>query len=70
MEVEYDEEGEFNLRVELINALDELRKERKKNKPLKEELKMNEGCQNSSFEKIKQMIMSLQIKIEEYRRIE
>jgi hypothetical protein len=38
MEVEYDseEEGEVDLRVELISSLEELRKERKKNKSLKE----------------------------------
>jgi hypothetical protein len=40
MEVEYDEEGskeegKFDLGENLINALEELRKERKKNKSLK-----------------------------------
>jgi hypothetical protein len=54
MEVEYDskEEGEVNLKVELISALEELRKERKKNKSLKAELKMKEGSQNSNSEEI------------------
>ena len=50
MEVEYDyeEEGEVNLIADLINALEELRKEKKKNKSLKVELKMKEGYQNSN----------------------
>jgi hypothetical protein len=41
MEVEYDseEEGEVDLREEIISALEELRKGRNKNKSLKEELK-------------------------------
>jgi hypothetical protein len=34
-----EEEGKVDLREELINALEELRKERKKNKSLKKELK-------------------------------
>jgi hypothetical protein len=34
-----EEEGKFDLRVELISALEELGKERKKNKSLKEKLK-------------------------------
>jgi hypothetical protein len=54
MAVEYDfeEEGEFDLREEIISALEELRKERKKNKSFKEELKMKEGSHNSNFEEI------------------
>jgi hypothetical protein len=46
MEVEddYEELGEFDLKAELISALEELGKERKKNMSLKEELKMKEGC--------------------------
>jgi hypothetical protein len=72
MEVEDDseEEGEVDLREELISALEELRKERKKNKSLKEELKMKEGSQNSNSEEIEQMITSLKIQIEEDKRIE
>ena len=39
-----EEEGEVDLEGELISALDELKKERKKNKKLKEELsKMKES---------------------------
>jgi hypothetical protein len=56
MLVEYDEEdyeyseeeGEFNLIVELISALEELGKERKKIKSLKADLKNKEGYQNSN----------------------
>jgi hypothetical protein len=72
MALEYDskEEGEFDLRAELINALEELRKERKKNKSLKAELKMKEGSQNSNSEELGQMITSIKIQIEEDRRIE
>jgi hypothetical protein len=65
-----EEEGEFDLRAELISALEELRKERKKNKSLKAELKMKEGSQNSNSEEIEQMITSLKIQIEEDKRIE
>jgi hypothetical protein len=59
-----EEEGEVNLREELINVLEELRKERKKNKSLKVELKMKEGSQDSISVEIDQMIMSLKIQIE------
>jgi hypothetical protein len=72
MEVEDDseEEGEVDLRAELISALEELRKERKKNKSLKAELKMKEGSQNSNSEELEKMITSLKIQIEEDKRIE
>jgi hypothetical protein len=65
MVIEYvsEEEGEVNLISELINALEELRKERKKNKSLKAELKMKEGSHNSNSEELEQMIMSLKIQI-------
>jgi len=49
-EEDSEEEGEFNLREELISALEELRKERKKNRSLKVELKMKEGSHNSNLE--------------------
>jgi hypothetical protein len=54
MVVEYDskEEGEVKLRAELISAIEELRKERKKNKSLKVELKMKKGCQTSHSKEI------------------
>jgi hypothetical protein len=57
------EEGEVDLRVELINALEELMKKINKNKSLKAELKMKEGSQNSNSEELEQMIMSLKIQI-------
>jgi hypothetical protein len=42
-----EEEGEVDLDVELINTLSELKRERKKNKSIKEELiKLKEGSQN------------------------
>jgi hypothetical protein len=51
MEIEYfeeyfEEEGEFNLREELISALENLRNEKKKIKSLNEELKRKEGSHN------------------------
>jgi hypothetical protein len=72
MEVEDDseEEGEVDLRAEIIIALEEIRKERKKNKSLKEELKMKEGYPNSNSEEIEEMITSLKIQIEEEKIIE
>jgi hypothetical protein len=43
----YEEEGEVDLEAELISALSDLKRERKKNKSLKEELiKLKEGSQN------------------------
>ena len=49
---ESEEEGEVDLEVELISALEELHKERKKNKLLKKELsKIREGTQNSTMSK-------------------
>jgi hypothetical protein len=44
---EYYEEGEVDLEVELIISLSDLKRERNKNKSLKEELiKLKEGSQN------------------------
>jgi hypothetical protein len=43
----YEEEGKVDLQAKLISALCELKRERKKNKSLKEELiKLKEGSQN------------------------
>jgi hypothetical protein len=58
MAVEYDEEdskdneeeGKVNLRAELINSLEEIRKKRNKIKSLKVELEKKEGSQNSNLE--------------------
>jgi hypothetical protein len=55
------EKGEFDLSEELINALEELGKERKKIKSLKEELKKKEGSQNSNSEETKHIIRNLKI---------
>jgi hypothetical protein len=49
-EEDYEEEGEVDLREELISALEELGKERKKIKSLKAELKKKEGYQNYNSE--------------------
>jgi hypothetical protein len=70
MAVEYseedsEEEGEVDLREELISALEELRIERKKIKSLKEELKEKEGSHNSNSKEVEQMIMKLKIQVEE-----
>jgi uncharacterized protein YigA (DUF484 family) len=67
----YEEEGEVDLEAELINTLSELKRERKKNKSLKEELiKLKEGSQNPNSEEVQQMIMNLKFQVEEARRIE
>ena len=49
----YEEEGEVDLEVELISALSEIKRERKKKKSLKEELiKLKEGFQNPNSEEV------------------
>jgi hypothetical protein len=54
-EEDYEEEGEVDLREELISALEELKRERKKNKSLKGELLMlKEDSQNPNSEKDQQ----------------
>jgi hypothetical protein len=46
-EEDYEEEGEVDLEAELISALSELKRERKKNKSIKGEfLKIKEGSKN------------------------
>ena len=69
-EEDFEEEGEVDLREELISALEELGKERKKIKSLKSKLKKKEGTQNSNLDEIKQIIMKLKIQVEEDKRIE
>jgi hypothetical protein len=59
--IDYEEEDKVSLIVELISALEETRKEIKKNKSLKEELKMEEGSYNSNSEEIKYIVMKLKI---------
>jgi hypothetical protein len=68
-EEDSEEEGEVDLREELISALEELRIERKKIKSLKEELKEKEGSQNSNSKEVEQMITKLKIQVEEDKRI-
>ena len=65
-------EGEVNIEEELIISLHDLKKERKKNKQLKEELsKMNESCQNSiNTEETKKVFIDLKVKFEEAKVIE
>jgi hypothetical protein len=70
-EEDYEEEGEVDLEAELISALSELKKERKKNKSLKGELlKLKESSQSPNSEEDQQMIMKLKFQVEEARRIE
>jgi hypothetical protein len=68
-EENYEEEGEVDIEAEIIIALSELRRERKKNKSLKEELiNLNEDSQNPNS-KDQQMIMKLNIQVEEARML-
>ena len=61
-----EEEGEVNLEGELISALCDLKKERNKNKYLKEELsKMKESIQDSiNPEEIKKFFIDIKLKLE------
>jgi hypothetical protein len=67
-EEEYCEEGIVDLEAELISALDELMKERKKNKSLEEQL-VKKNSQESSKES-QQVIVKLKSQLEEARNIE
>ena len=61
----------MDLEVELISSLSELKKERKKNKQLKEELsKTKENIQGSNPEETKEVFMDMKVKLEEARMIE
>ena len=62
----------MDLEGELISALEELEKERKKNKLLKKELsKIKESIQGSTNpEETKKVFMDLQVKLEESKMIE
>jgi chromosome segregation ATPase len=62
------EEGIVDLEAELISALDELTKERKKNKSLEEQL-VKKNSQESSKES-QQVIVKLKSQLEEARKIE
>jgi hypothetical protein len=64
-EEDYEEEGEVDLRVGLISVLEELKRERKKNKSLKGELLMlKEDSQNPNSKKDQHMIMNLKVQVE------
>lgn len=67
-----EEEGEVDLEGELISALEELDKERKKNKLLKKELSKIKQCTQDSTnsEVIKKDFMDLKVKLEESKMIE
>ena len=62
----------MDLEGEMISALEELNKERKKNKLLKKELsKIKESTQDSTIsEEIKKAFMDLKVKLEEAKMIE
>ena len=62
----------MNLEGELISALCDLKKERKKNKQLKEELsKMKESIQDSiNPEETKKVFIDLKVKLDEAKMIE
>ena len=66
------EEGEVDLEGEIISSLSELKKERKKNKKLKEELnKMKESIQVSiSPKETTKVFIDLKVKLEEAKMIE
>ena len=62
----------MDLEEELISALEELAKERKKNRILKKELsKIEESTHNTAIpEEIKKALMDLKVKLEETKMIE
>jgi hypothetical protein len=79
MEVEYsDEEGseeeyeeaEVDYREEFMSAIEVIKREKKKNKSLKEELRGKEGVQNYNSKELEQIITKLKIQVEEDKIIE
>jgi hypothetical protein len=68
-EKEY-EEAEVDLMEELMSAIEVIKREKKKNKKLQEELKKKENTQNSNSEELEKMITKLKVQIEEDKRIE
>ena len=63
----------MDLQAELIIALSDLRRERKKNKSLNEELiKLKEGSQNpnKNSEEVQQIIINLKVQLKEAKAIE
>lgn len=69
---ESEEEGEVDLEAKLISALEELHKERKKNRLLKKELiRIREDIQDSTISKeVKQAYLDLKVQLEEAKVIE
>jgi hypothetical protein len=70
-------EGEVNLEEELISSLEELRKYKKKNKSLKEQLVEYEEKQKSrekevskNIKELEQIIIELKTELQETKRIE
>jgi hypothetical protein len=64
------EEAEVDYREELLSAIEVIKREKKKNKSLQEELKRKEETQNSNSEELEKMITKLKIQVEEDKRIE
>jgi hypothetical protein len=63
---EYEEE-KVDYREELLSAIEVIKREKKKNKSLQEELKKKEESQNSK--EVEQTIMKLKLQVEEDKRI-
>jgi hypothetical protein len=57
------EEAEVDYREELLSAIEVIKREKKKNKSLQEELKRKEGIKNPNFEELEQMITKLKIQV-------
>jgi hypothetical protein len=53
-----------------LSAIEVIKREKKKNKSLQEELKRKEGTQNPNSEELEKMITKLKIQVEEDKRIE
>jgi hypothetical protein len=68
-EEEY-EEAEVDYREELLSAIEVIKREKKKNKKLQEELDKKEDIQNSNSEELEHMITKLKVQIEEDKIIE
>jgi hypothetical protein len=64
------EEAKIDYIEELLCVIEVIKREKKKNKSLQEELKRKEETQNSNFEELEQMITKLKIQVEEEKRIE
>jgi hypothetical protein len=60
----FEEEGEVDLIEEPISSLEELRKKRKENKSLKEELKTKNKAHNLNSEEVEQMIKNIKVETE------